>query len=345
VKPISVDIVIIGRNEGELLRLAIVSSQAASDEYAALGNPKPRIIYVDGQSTDGSLQLAESLGVETHVVTGQPNPAAGRHLGFRFCRGKYVFFVDGDMEVQPGWLPRAIAYLEEHPSIAGVAGYVDWEIFQGKKVILMPNYKGIATYGQKVITDVGGGFVYRSAVLREVGDFDPTMTRHGEFEMYLRIIDRGFHLVYLTIPMAIHRDQKGSMGKGFIKKSILTRNVFIPGVIARKATRSAAVLRILMHLYWLYLWHPLSLIMIVLTAWLAVIARKPYLWGMFLVGIVVQLFFAHWIYKKRFVKRALVSLLTINVYIAAFIIGYITQWPDVGGYYKQTAVEGNKSGV
>ena len=233
--PVWVDIVIIGRNEGELLRRAITSCQREASDFASAGHPQPRIIYVDSRSTDGSLKLAQSLAVETYVVEGRLNPAAGRHLGFEHCQGKYVFFLDGDMEVYPGWLSEAIAYLEEHTRVAGVAGFVDWEVIDNGKVIHIPNHSGIRKHGQKVTTDVGGGFAYRSEALRNVGDYDPTMTRYGEFEMYLRIVAGGYELVYLAVPMAIHRDLKGSMGLNFVRRSLFTPNIFIPGVVARRA--------------------------------------------------------------------------------------------------------------
>ena len=341
---VTVDIVIIGRNEGELIDKAIHSSLMAAEEFAELGYPKPKIVYMDGQSTDKSMEIARGYGILCEVVQGKPNPALGRHSGFKYCTSKYVFFLDGDMEIYPNWLPVAIKYLEENPTtIAGVAGYCDWEVYQNGKMTKIPNHSGIQYHGQRVTTDVGGGFIYRADVLREVGDFDPTMTRMGEFEMYLRIVAYGYDLVYLTIPMAIHRDLKDGMGKSFIRGSLLTRNVFIPGVIARKAPWDPKVLRLMVRRYWLFIWHSLSagLLLIFLFMALRGITKST---GTLIMGLdFIQLFFAHWFYKNRIVKRAFVSLITINIYIPAFIFGYLFSWPDVGGYYPQRRMGENES--
>src|SRR3989339_2187179 len=91
----TVDVVVIGCNEGELLRDTLNSAIEASNYFQLMGYERPKIIYVDGQSTDGSVELAKSLGVDTYIVEGKPTPPAGRYLGFSKCKGEYVFFLDG----------------------------------------------------------------------------------------------------------------------------------------------------------------------------------------------------------------------------------------------------------
>lgn len=332
---IVVDIIVIGRNEGAILDKAILSCQRASEEMEHLGHPRPKVIYVDSQSTDNSLKIAQDLGAECYLVEGKPNPAAGRHVGFAHCTGKYVFFLDGDMEVYPGWLPQGIKYLEQHPEVAGVAGIVDWEVIEGDRIRTIPNYRGIRRNGVKVTSDVGGGFIYRREALLKAGDFDPTMTRGEELELYLRILAQGYISVYLTIPMALHRDLKGSLGKNFIRRSLFTSNIFIPGVVARKAPSHPAVRAMLWQRYWLFLWHPVSLALLALTLLAWGHFSSPGLAWLVSGAIVLQLFLVHWLYKARKFRRAIISLFTINLFIVAFLIGYVTRWPRVGGYYKE----------
>jgi glycosyltransferase involved in cell wall biosynthesis len=305
-----------------------------------LGHPRPRVIYVDSRSTDDSLKIARDLGAECYLVEGQLNPAAGRHTGFAHATGKYVFFVDGDMEVYPGWLPQGIEYLEAHPEVAGVGGIEDKEAIEGGRIWKIPNCHGITRHGAPVTTDVGGGFIYRREVLLKAGDFDPTMTRGGEFELYLRILAQGQRLVYLTIPMVLHRDLKGSLGKHFIRRSLFTPHIFIPGVVARKAPRHPAVRAMLWKRFWLFLWHPVSLALLAMTLLSWRHFPSPGLAWLVSGAIVMQLFLLHWLYKAHNFRRALVSLITINFYIGAFLIGYVTRWPRVGGYYKDRGYYG-----
>jgi glycosyltransferase involved in cell wall biosynthesis len=332
---IIIDIIVIGRNEGAILNKSILSCQRASEEMERLGHPRPKVIYVDSQSTDDSLKIARDLGAECYLVEGKLNPAAGRHVGFAHATGKYVFFVDGDMEVYPGWLPQGIEYLEAHPEVAGVGGIEDKEAIEDGRIWKIPNCHGITRHGAQVTTDVGGAFIYRREALLKAGDYDPTIPRSEEFELYLRILAQGYILVYLTIPMVLHRDLKGSLGKNFIRLTLLTRNIFNPGVVARKAPSHPAVRAMLWKRYWLYLWHPVSLALLAISLLSWRHFPSPGLAWLVSGAIAMQIFLVHWQYKARSSRRALVSLITINFFIVAFLIGYLTRWPRVGGYYKE----------
>ena len=68
VAPKAVGVIVIGRNEGERLRRCLTS---AVREAA-------RLLYVDSDSSDGSVALAQSLGVETHVLAGAAPLSAAR---------------------------------------------------------------------------------------------------------------------------------------------------------------------------------------------------------------------------------------------------------------------------
>ena len=332
---IIVDIIVIGRNEGAILDKSILSCQRAGEELERLGHPRPRIIYVDSQSTDNSLKIAQDLGAECYRVEGQLTAAAGRHVGFAHATGKYVFFVDGDMEVYPGWLPQGIEYLEQHPEVAGVGGIEDKEAIEGDRIWKIPNCHGITRHGAEVTTDVGGSFMYRREALLKAGDYDPTIPRGEELELYLRLLAQGQKLVYLTIPMVLHRELKGSLGKNFIRLNLLNRKIFIPGVVARKAPSHPAVRAALWKRYWIFLWHPVSLALLAMTLLSWRHFPSPALAWLVSGALALQLFLVHWQYKARNSRRALVSLITINFFIVAFLIGYVTRWPRVGGYFRQ----------
>lgn len=114
-----VGVVAIGRNEGERLQKCLMSV------YGKVG----KVVYVDSGSTDGSVDMASSLGVEVVKLDMMlPFTAArARNEGFKRLRElapeiKYVQFVDGDCEVVGGWLSKAALFLNEHQEIAIVCG-------------------------------------------------------------------------------------------------------------------------------------------------------------------------------------------------------------------------------
>src|SRR5262249_32042624 len=116
---LNVGVVAIGRNEGQRLKRCLISVVGIA-RY---------VVYVDSGSTDGSVELARSLGAD--VVELDPRipfaPGRARNEGFRRLRElcpdvRYVQFVDGDCEVVSGWLAKAAAFAAEHADIAVVAG-------------------------------------------------------------------------------------------------------------------------------------------------------------------------------------------------------------------------------
>ena len=100
----TVGIVAIGRNEGDRLRRCL--------QTLDLGVP---VVYVDSASTDGSAQLALSMGVDVvELDAAQPLSAArARNAGFtrlttRQPSLRFVQFIDGDCELAPGWIDAAM---------------------------------------------------------------------------------------------------------------------------------------------------------------------------------------------------------------------------------------------
>ena len=114
-----VGVVAIGRNEGERLRRCLESLDPAA---------RPTV-YVDSGSTDGSPDLARSLGADVVALDlATPFTAArARNAGFDRLLAiapdvEYVQFVDGDCEVDPAWIPTAAAALDARPEVAVVCG-------------------------------------------------------------------------------------------------------------------------------------------------------------------------------------------------------------------------------
>src|SRR5947209_3611892 len=102
-------VIAIGRNEGERLRRCLESCRASGC----------RVIYVDSNSSDQSVELARSLGAEVvELDMSLPFSAArARNAGFERVDPviRFVQFVDGDCEIVAGWIERAARELEARP--------------------------------------------------------------------------------------------------------------------------------------------------------------------------------------------------------------------------------------
>lgn len=114
-----VGVVAIGRNEGQRLIQCL-------DSLAPLGL---QVIYVDSASTDGSVAAARSRGA--HVLdldlTIPFTAARARNEGFAQLMSiapdiDYVQFVDGDCQIEEGWIEAAIDFLDQNSNVAVVCG-------------------------------------------------------------------------------------------------------------------------------------------------------------------------------------------------------------------------------
>ena len=63
------------------------------------------IIYIDSNSTDNSVQKVSKIkSVDIYQLTGDCNAAIGRNVGASISIGEYLFFIDGDMEINPTFI-------------------------------------------------------------------------------------------------------------------------------------------------------------------------------------------------------------------------------------------------
>ncbi len=111
--------VVIGRNEGDRLRVCLESVLPNIDAA----------VYVDSGSTDGSVERARGMGasVLSLDMTIPFTAARARNAGYRLLisahpETRYIQFIDGDCEVVNGWLEHARQYLDAHPDCAVVCG-------------------------------------------------------------------------------------------------------------------------------------------------------------------------------------------------------------------------------
>jgi len=196
----NIGVVIIGRNEGSRLRRCLMS---VSRHAAA-------IVYVDSASTDGSVSLAHSLGVDVvELDMSLPFCAArARNEGFqtlisRFPQVSFVQFVDGDCELFPDWMSLARDALLGRPAVAAVAGRLR-ERFPTKSIYnrLAEFEWNIQGYGD--VRSVGGIFMIRRVAFEAVGGFDPTIPAGEEPELCHRLRTAGWIIGRIEVNMAWH---------------------------------------------------------------------------------------------------------------------------------------------
>lgn len=194
-----VGVVAIGRNEGKRLERCLQSLLARD----------LAVVYVDSDSSDGSPEYAESLGV--HVVRLDPSraftAARARNEGFEALDAahpdlEFVFFVDGDCEVVDGYLEQAVAIMDSRRDVAVACGRRLERFPEATLYNRLADMEWNTHIGEA--DACGGDALFRSIVFRDEGGYDASLISGEEPELCLRLRRRGFKILRIDCDMTLH---------------------------------------------------------------------------------------------------------------------------------------------
>lgn len=191
--------VVIGRNEGERLRNCL---QSVRSDVAIS-------VYVDSGSSDSSIQVA--LGMNVHVVNlnmDRPFTAArARNAGFTQALElipniDFIQFVDGDCEVQSGWLGTAHEYLLANPNVAAVCGRLREKFPERSIYNRLCDLEWDTPIG--ATKACGGIAMIRASAMLQTGGFRDSLIAGEEPELCIRLRALGWEIQRLDAEMARH---------------------------------------------------------------------------------------------------------------------------------------------
>lgn len=195
----NVGIVVIARNEGDRLRRCLVS----------ISSQAQLIVYVDSGSTDGSVALATLMGVEVvRLNTLTPfTMARARNTGFKHLLKmnpsiQLVQFIDGDCELEAGWIQTAYAWMELHPDIAVVCGRRREKFPRASVYNMLCDLEWNTPVGPAYAC--GGDALVRVDVFERVGMFDASLIAGEEPDLCARIRMVGGKIYRLPENMTRH---------------------------------------------------------------------------------------------------------------------------------------------
>jgi glycosyltransferase involved in cell wall biosynthesis len=191
--------VIIGRNEGDRLRLCLESVAPCVE----------RMIYVDSGSSDGSVDLARRLGADVvELAPDRPFTAArARNAGVIMLAAAspgigLVQFIDGDCELDPGWLDVARAAMATLPGAAVICGrrrerFPDASVYNG-----LCDREWNTPIGEA--DSCGGDALMRVDAFSQAGGFAPTLIAGEEPDLCHRLRMAGWRIYRIEAEMTRH---------------------------------------------------------------------------------------------------------------------------------------------
>ena len=189
-----VTVVVIGKNEATNLDRCFSSIKKITDH----------VVFVDSNSTDNSIEIAQKHDISTIVVLNSNfySASLGRMVGASKCKTRLIQFLDGDMELDHEWIAKAMDFMNRNKKAAVVHGFkreykknpIDYTIKADEK-----DWR--SDYLQ-------GAYLILREVYMRAGGLDPRFPGEEERDLYVRIHDLGYEVWYIHQLMSSHYDFK-----------------------------------------------------------------------------------------------------------------------------------------
>ena len=314
-----ISFIVIGRNEKRIITKCVNSIFS----YCSYNNLEAfEVIYVDSNSTDDTLKKLESFpNVQVIQITGDINAAVARNVGAEQSRGDILFFIDGDMEIQPLFHVKAFNAAGElvHPFVSG--DFIDYCYDRNGELYREEVYFKLPEDRFEAIT--GGNFIVERSCWEKLGGMKNKYRRCQDLDFGLRMSLSGVKLLRRKDIIAIHHtvsyyDEHRLWkdlfnGNQFYQKSVLYRDhLFNPSVYK-------------------FIIREVSLFVLVSSIVGSLIFNNVYFMLLFLLGIAIKSFYkSNGGVSRSFFKRfAYYGVLDILVLIGIFVF-----WPSNKKIYK-----------
>lgn len=231
-----ISVIIKALNEERNIARCIESALAATRDMCA------EVILADSLSTDRTVEIASRYPIRiVQLVHAEDRSCGvGAQLGYQYARGAFIYILDGDMELCPGFLERALDILRRDASVAGVAGEVEEMHTDNLEFRNRQTRKGKSMGGGEVAKLNMGG-AYRRSALEQVGYFtNRNLHSNEELELGLRLCAKGWRLLRIDVPGIKHYGHtensvrlllrrwhsRYAQGVGVLLRSALGKNYF-----------------------------------------------------------------------------------------------------------------------
>ncbi|GAB1817672.1 glycosyltransferase family 2 protein [Herbidospora sp. RD11066] len=202
-----VSVIIPNYNYGAVLRQCLESVLAQT-------YPNVEIVLVDDCSTDDSVAVARSIGIEPLSTPRNGGVSVARNLGVDHARGEVLFFLDSDVALARDAVAEAVAMLAADPELGAVCG--NYEAIPLNRGNLIREYRTLYRhYWYLVAEGPISGFLpvaiiaVPAAVWAEVGPWTEVLTQSEGADVGERLAER--YKVVLTSAVRGRHDDDATL--------------------------------------------------------------------------------------------------------------------------------------
>lgn len=320
-----VGVVVIGKNEGERLSLCLASLVGRKGPDGS----EPRVVYADSGSSDGSPEQARAKGAEVILLDNSaPHTAArGRNAGVDLLTSdgnaahpEFVQFVDGDCELDPGWIDAAAAALAADPKAAIVTGHLVEKHRASSVYARLLNMEWQGPVGE--VDACGGIFMVRVSAFRQVGGFVPGQAVGEEPDLCARLRGKGWSVMRINRAMGTH-DAGMTRFPQWWKRTVRAGYFFAQRASAGSAERSLGSLKRLLGTAIWAVGLPLAVVLAALLL--------PRMWALLVTSGAVAMY-GHLLLKVYRDRRRVGNSPSDSSLYALFCV--LGKWPELLGQVK-----------
>ena len=215
-----VGVVAIGRNEGVRLERCLNSLVGQSRQ----------VVYVDSGSTDRSVAIARSRGVDVVELprNAKFTAARARNAGLSKLSSEveFVQFVDGDCEVYPYWLSKAAVVLAQNPDVVVVCGRRRERFPSASVYNLLCDMEWDTPIGPAKAC--GGDAMIRVSAIKAAGGYDDGLIAGEEPELCVRLRATGGNILRIDADMTLHDADMHRFGQWW-RRNVRNGHAFAEG--------------------------------------------------------------------------------------------------------------------
>lgn len=178
------------------------------------------VVVGDDASTDRTAKIAEGFGDGFRVVRARVNggPPVARNMAIAAATGEMLAFLDADDLWLPEYLESQVRLYDESRAVRDDVGIVSCDArilaedgFRERTYMEATGPPGEATVTLLLRRNPIFGVLAPGAVVQEVGGFCAELFGTEDYDLWLRIVERGYRVVFNPSVLAVYRLSPGSV--------------------------------------------------------------------------------------------------------------------------------------
>jgi glycosyltransferase involved in cell wall biosynthesis len=162
-------------------------------------------VFVDSASTDDTLAVARTFFDRICVLKESPNlcASAARYVATRAATGRWLLYLDGDMELCGAFLDLMPSLRELDDTHQGWAGIYRDVFPDGASCEKRTNFNAAG-----VVRQFGGAVLLPRDIVVRAGNWNPAVFSNEEIDLYTRMRGLGGYVLWRPVPMVVHRTER-----------------------------------------------------------------------------------------------------------------------------------------